>query len=180
MKERLKLIPYCDVDGCRTFRDTEIRDLYERMVQDGTAETVFSARDITTAEEFLEAMKHGAHNLFVVMVDGQKAGIVWLNMFEGRFARCHWCVFSPYWGKESVEIGKESLRLVMNMKDREGIFMLDMLLGIVPSMNRLAINYCEKCGGIIQGEIPYLSMWQGNSVPGTIIYYTREGGAGHG
>ena len=175
MEKRVNLLPFITVDGIPTFADSEILGLYERMELDGTAPVVFSDGEIREAKGFLSAMKSGLNALYVIYVDEEESGIIWLNRFEARFARCHWCLFSNQWGEQSIAIGTETLRIIISIKDQNENFMWDMLMGIVPSSNKRAVEYCEKCGGAISGEIPFASMSEGKSVNGTIIYYTREG-----
>jgi len=174
VEKRIKLLPYIAIDGIPTFPDSEIVDLYKRMAADGTAATVFSDGEITSGEDFLNATKHRENRLYVAFMDGEKSGVAWLNRFEARFARMHWCLFSNQWGKNSVEIGKEVIHTIINMKDGEGNYLYDMMLGIVPSNNKMAVRYCEKCGGVIQGSLPYAALKDGKSISGVIVYYTRE------
>ena len=175
MEKRIEVIPYLEFDGIRTFRDSDIMELYTRMEKDGTAPTVFSDGAINNADEFLAIMKNGNNMLYVIFVDGERSGVIWLNRFEARFARCHWCLFSNQWGEHSVEIGRYTLQTIIRDKAPDGSYFQDMLMGIIPSSNKRAIEYCEKCGGTIQGEIPFAALSEGKSVSGTVIYYTREG-----
>ena len=59
----ITIMPYTTIDGVPTFRDSEIRDLFMQMQSRGLAETVFTAGDIRTANDFLSAMKYGEHSL---------------------------------------------------------------------------------------------------------------------
>ncbi len=105
----LKIIPYTEVDGIKTFRDSDILDLYGRMVKDGTADTVFYEGTVSTREEFLASIKNRGTLLFILKVDDKIVGFTWLNRFENRTAHNHFVAFSEVWGKETVEIGKETL-----------------------------------------------------------------------
>jgi len=172
---KVDVIPYTLIDGIPTFRDSEIVGFYTRMEKEGTASTVFSDGIINNARDFLAVMKSNLNMLYVIFVDDEQSGVFWLNRFEARFARMHWCLFSNQRGKDSIGIGVEVLRIIMNWKDRDGKYLYDMLLGIVPSSNKIAIGYCKKCGGVIQGEIPNAALENGKSVSGTVIYYRREG-----
>lgn len=175
---KIELIPYMLIDGIPTFKDSEIMGFYARMEEEGTAPTVFSDGTINNALDFLAVMKSSLNMLFIIFVDGEQSGVMWLNRFEARFARLHFCLFSNQWGKNSIPIGTEVRRIVMNWKDKEGNYLYDLLLGIIPSSNRVAIRYVKKCGGVIQGEIPNTAIEKGKSVSGTVIYYKRRGDHG--
>jgi len=171
---KIELIPYQLVDGIPTFRDSDIRGLFDRMVSDGSADLCCRyGENIDDAKTFLRAMKRSL--LFVVYVDGEISGCIWLNGFEARWARCHWVLFSNQWGRDSEVIGRQVLQDIMNMKSEDGQYRWDVLIGFTPSANVRAVNYCRKSGGIILGEIPNV-MWNKKtkeSELGTIVYYVR-------
>jgi len=170
---KVEIIPYIPIDGIMTFRDSEIRDLFMQMQSRGLAETVFTAGDIRTANDFLSAMKYGGNILYVIYADDEQVGVVWLNRFEARFARVHWCLWIPP-GKKLLQVGKETLRLLMYAKNKEGEYLYDMLMGITPSYNRGAVRLAEMWGMTLGGEIPNAALKDGISVPGIISYCTRE------
>lgn len=171
---KVDLLPYTEIDGIPTMTNSFIEGLYRRMQEDGTADTVFYDGTVRDAAGFLRKMRYENIALYAVYADRELAGVLWLNGFEGRFARCHWCVFSPYWGKGSVEIGKASLRQILALTEGGGRHLYDMLLGVLPSSNERAVAYCLKCGGKRAGAVPNLVYMDGKSAEGTIIYYTRE------
>lgn len=171
---KIELLPYAEIDGISTMTNSFVMGLYDRMKEDGTADIVFYDGSVRDADGFLRKMRYENIALYAVYADQKLAGVVWLNGFEGRVARCHWCVFSPYWAKGSVEIGKASLRKILAIKERGGAYLYDMLLGILPSSNERAVRYCLKCGGRKAGVVPNLVCMNGKSAEGTIIYYTRE------
>ena len=172
-----KLIPYIEHDGMRTFTDTFIRGLYERMEEEGTASIVFSDGEINSAEEFLSAMKYGANSLYIVDVYGDVAGVVWANRFKSKTAYIHFCGFQRYWGNGSVEIGRAAMGQILYMVDNTGEYYLDTLLGLIPCTNIPAIKWLKKVGLEEVGKIPS-ALWSNQekkSEDGLLLYLTREG-----
>jgi len=172
----VQLIPYVEVDGIRTFKDSEIIALYDRTVRDGTAKALFHDGEIGSAKEFLTSIKFGENRLFVVLVLNEIAGVFWLNRFKGRSCYVHFTTFSHVWGKNSVEVGRAAIRKAMHMAtDAEG-YTFDVLLGLIPSWNQRAIRWTLDVGFEACGDIPN-AIWdsdQGKSVQGTLMYLTRE------
>jgi ribosomal protein L20 len=174
----VKLMPYCEVDGIQTFRDSEILGFYDRMVKAGTAETVFTDGKINNREDWLRAMKSPENFLYVVYdVDKEAVALFWLNRVEIKKARLHYSGFFKGWKKGSVKIGRQILEILMGKKnsDNDG-YLFDMLTGLTPSSNKLAIKYMRLCGWKIIGELPF-GTWNHKaqkSEPAVISYYTRE------
>jgi len=173
MRKRIKIIPYTTIDGIFTFRDSDIMALYERTEADGTCKTVFCDGSIGSKEQFLACMK-GNSELYVIFLDDKICGFTWLNRFEGRFARMHWCLFKEVWGKESVEIGRYVVDVLINSKDKKGKYWLDMLVGYIPVSNAIAITFVKKVGGIFAGELPCGAYNRGKSEAAAIVYYVRD------
>lgn len=166
---KIRIIPYQEIDGIRTFTDSFIKDLYNRAIVDNL-EYVFGDGSIDSPETFLAAMKSGNNQLFVIDVDGNKTvGFVWVNRFESRFARGHFCFFREFWGRVPVEAGKKFLK--------ECVKPLDMIMGIVPYANWRAILFCTKIGMEVVGVLPK-SCWnkrKKKSEDGVIVYYVPQG-----
>lgn len=171
----LKIFPYYENDGMRTFRDSDIMALYDRMVQDNTANTVFSTGDIKDRVDFLRYMRSPGTLLYLLEVDKELVAITWLNRREHKSAFNHFCVFSNFWGKDTVALGKATLTKLINMADQNG-FVFDVFFGMVPASNERAIKFAQACGGVKLGTVPY-GIYDGASgcqVDAVSIYYTRE------
>lgn len=172
------IIPYCKVDGIRTFMDKEIKAFYDRMVKDGIADIVFHDGDVRSSSDFLKKMKIGEVALYVVHSGDDPAGLIWLTNFEARSCRVHFAAFSEYWGKDSVDIGKKAIDRVLCMTDDGGGYIFDVLLGLIPSRNIRAVKWLNKVGLQTVGEIPN-ALWDSSeqcSISGTLLYLTRQEG----
>ena len=170
----VKIVPYTHVDGVPTYRDSEIRDLYNMVSESGYG-SIFNFSDIITPEIFLSEMKKHDTFLHVLYINDTLAGIAWLNRIENRMARLHWSTFSGISIKDKLTLAIRLCELILHMKDDSDEFIFDVLVGYTPSTNSRAIQFCVAAGGHIAGEVPNL-LWsnsESKSVPGTIIYYIR-------
>lgn len=174
-RNSVQLVPYCQVDGVPTFSDSEILGFYDRMVEAGTAGTVFTDGKINNRNDWLKAMKSPENFLYVVYVDKDVVALVWLNRVEIKKARLHYSGFYKGWKKGSVQIGKEIMRILIHKKVNDA-YLFDMLTGLTPSSNKLAIKYMQLCGWKVIGELPYGTWNQSKqrNEPAVISYLTRK------
>jgi len=172
----LKIIPYTELDGIRSFRDSEIMSFYDRMVSDEIADLVFLEGTVKSREDFLRIMRYG-NNLLYALYNGEElCGLTWLNRFEHRSARLHFCFFGNAWGKLSRDLAKYALRKLIALQDTEGNYLWDVFIGLIPSFNKQAINFALDCGGVLVGEIPN-AIWNDITKEcehGTYLYYVRS------
>lgn len=172
----VSLLPYCEVDGISTFRDSEILGFYDRMVGSGTVESVFSDGQINSREDWLRAMKSPENFLYVVYADENISAIFWLNNVEIKQARFHYCFFYSAWKKGSIKIGKKILEILMNKKNSlSDDYLLDVLIGITPISNKPAVKFAKLLGWKIIGTLPF-GAWSNKkqkSESAIISYYTR-------
>ena len=167
----IKIIPYCEIDGVRTFADSEIIDIYNQMEM---VDNVFIDSQITSAAEFLQAMKYGDNHLYVIMNDADLVAIAWINRFEGKLARLHFSFIDlEYHGK--VAVGKKLVGDILNVKNSKNEYVFDMLVGVVPENNKKACEYVQAVGLIKIGVLPYGSYnrFKGKSEASMIGYLTR-------
>lgn len=172
------VVPYCEFDGVRTYKDSFIMELYDKMVEEGTADTVFSGSGIDSPKSFL-AMAKGRPDevlFYLLFVDGEVGGIAWLNRFQYRWAQFHFCTFKRIWGRETIGLAKHTLERLLTLGG-EGNYLFDMFVGIMPSRNSVGLAYVQKCGGVVSGTLPYgvFNQTTGESEEATIITLTREG-----
>jgi hypothetical protein len=170
------LIPYCNVDGSLTFSEADLRGFYEQMASDGTADTVFHAGDVRSADDFLSLVV-GRNPFYVVAHEGEHVGLIWLSHIEHRTCRVHFTGFSNIWGKDTHTIGRDAIHQILNMKTApDGEFVFDTLLGLIPSWNMRGVNWLKKVGLTVACEIPK-ALWDAKthkSVTGTLLYLTRK------
>jgi len=174
----MKLIPYTKIDGIRNFKDSEIVSLYRRMGGEGTLNTVLSDGTIRNEQQFLYAMKTDCQ-LHIILDEilgeiPEPIAIVWLNRFEGKTARLHFCFFKKVWGEKSVKVGKFICRQILEFTYEKG-YIFDNLIGRIPVSNKPAIGFFKKLGVVFVGELPegHWNHFKQKSEPALIVYMNR-------
>jgi hypothetical protein len=164
------------VDGIRTFTDSEILAFYDRMVKGGMADAIFSDGQINSREGWLHAMKSPENFLYVVYADENISAVFWLNSVEAKQARFHYCFFYSAWKKGSIKVGKKILEILMEKRNSSSDdYLLDVLIGVIPSSNEPAIKFAKLLGWQIIGTLPF-GAWSNKkqkSESAIISYYTR-------
>ena len=183
---RMTLVPYTKMDGVPTLKDSEIMELYDRMVADNVAETIFFDGQVTSREVWLDSVISGRNALYVVLVRDREGGpfgdetiepaaACWLNNFNGKAAEMHWCVFSKFWNNGSAALIRFAADKLIHMRNDEE-YVFDVLLGIIPVTNKRAIAMIQKAGAVADYVVPnalYIYREE-KSVDGVLIHWTRD------
>lgn len=174
--DKIRVIPYMKIDGVPTLKDSQILHLYDKMVEDQVADTIFFDGEVNSRREFLSAMTSQYNLLYAVECDGLLASACWLNNFSGKTAQMHWTMFGEFWNNGSVRIMKHTLKNIINLKHPGGEYLFDVLIGLIPVTNKRAIEFSRKCGAVVETVIPYgLFDYRSNqSVDAMLIYFTRK------
>lgn len=168
----MEIIPYTSVDGIRTFKDSFIKGLYNKIIEHGHGH-IFDNSRIDSANDFLYVMKTNS-SLFILHLNKEPAAIAWLNRVETKTARCHWCTVKDISTRDAIRLGKYFLRYIMSIKANNE-YLLNVITGYTPISNIKAIRFAKLIGMTIVGRIPYLS-WnekKGKSETCVISYYVR-------
>jgi hypothetical protein len=149
-----EIVPYTHIDGVPTFTDSDLMSFYDQMKSDGTVDDVFAQGDARNRFEFLDLVKSPGNIFHVVLSPGEKKvfGVFWINRFEMKTARMHFCVFKEFW-KLSDELIKVSAEYIYNLS-ANGFPLFTVLIGVTKSSATHVINYICRNGGSIVGEIP--------------------------
>ena len=172
----MKITPYIEIDGIRTFTNTFIKSVYSRMVDEGTDRIVFSDGTVNTPEDFLAIMKYGQNYLFVVENEADLSAIMWFNRVRYKTCYAHFCGFNGSIGVGSVDIGRFAIDHLLGVTDDFGKPCFETVLGLIPSWNIVGIKWLKKVGLIEIGKIPN-ALWdekENKSVEGTLLHITRE------
>jgi hypothetical protein len=172
--ERIHIMPFTVSDGIQTFRDSEITNFYDQLVREGWRDIVFYDGTIHNAFHFMQKMKPDkwgvAQNmLHIVYYKGIPAAMVWLNRFEQTHCYVHWCFFKGAKGHHK-EIGHAVIDFMFKN------YKIEVLMGITPSFNKLALRFLKSIGLKSSCEIPGI-LWnekKGKAIPGHIMFINRE------
>lgn len=158
-----------------TNRDEELlRSIFRMILKTGHEASVIPD-GFTNEEDFFDGMTSGECWPFAVIESGSVKGFFWLNRFESRFARLHFCTFDKPDTMTRIEFGREVLRQAINMKDDDG-YLFDMFMGITPESNQAANAFTVACGAKKVGVLPYgaINPETKKAENGVIVTLTRE------
>ena len=172
MAGEIKVLRYFIYDGIPSMRDSQITDLYNRMVSDGTIEIMSYNCEPPGPDAFLDLFKRRSIS-FVAYRNDEPVGIARVDNLQGRYGQGHFCLFKNGWGAGSVEIGKAMLDEALNISDESGPI-VDGLLGFLPSSNTAAIDFVYRCGAEKLGCLPFGWRQHGKPCPITIVYFERR------
>lgn len=170
-----EMVPYGKVDGIRTYRDSEIMELYRRAMAESGPQ-MFRDGGVKDEAGFLRMVKAQGVAFHVAYVRGKVAGCVWLNRFHDRLAQVHFFIFREFWGEDATGLGRHCLRELIHKRCGDEGYWLDMLLGLTPADNPLAVRFAKKCGWKQACVLPF-GMYDaaaGASIPAVLSIVTRE------
>jgi len=147
--------------------DVVFKWFWSEMVKDGSNKVVFHSDHIQSEFDFLLLMKTKVVPLVIVDKETKvPVGMSWLSDIEKLRAFGHFCMLSSVWGKVP-EIGRKVLEFWISCG-------FEVLIGMLPSSNKFAIDSMERAGMNIVGEIPFAADVHGESQTATIIYVSKE------
>jgi hypothetical protein len=175
---KLNFITYGKRDGIPNFTNSEILKLYDMMESDGVVDTVFRDGTIRSREDFLQSVVSGYNLLYLVTAgdNPEPAFVCWLNNLNGKMAMMHWSCFSRFWGDCSDDVGKFAIDKLIHMKDMEGRYILDVLIGLIPISNERAIDFSQRVGGTLAAVVPHAAYHAeiDETIDAVLVHYTRE------
>lgn len=170
---QINMLPYIPVDGIPTFADSELKSLYQRMEEEGSVKWFFYGGGIDSGEDFARHVKSPNIAMWVVesKEDRRPLAIILLDGVRNKTAYGHFIFFKETWGKTSVTIGKEAISELLAMDS------IEMIYGLLPEENKLAIRFTEKIGGIRMNPILPKGAWNGvekKPVPAVMFYFMED------
>lgn len=170
---QFKLVPYAKVDGIPTFKNSELADLYDQLVEEKLVDILLHDGSINTPEQFVQYLTEAKDNLFYVVLDtkvNQPAAIFWVNRIEQTHCYCHFCVFKKWHGSGvTVQMGRLAMAHLFSIG-------FHTVMGMLPESNRAARDYLLRVGLKDVGKVPNLIWSKDKNAPvaGHLMYITKE------
>lgn len=153
--------------------ETTMLGIFNHMQLLELDDTVFANGTIDNPLAWMQFVQD-KRNVVHVVHDETTQQIAWLNSFGCNYAFAHFCCFPSSWGRNTVEVGRESLKYWFNDLKSSG-FELDVILGQVPATNKRAIEYVKKLGLIELGTVPMIKYKNsGEAIGSFFCYITRK------
>jgi hypothetical protein len=172
----MRIVPYVEINGSRTLSDDYMRGLYRRMVEENTAKIISPSGKVKDEGGFVDWAKN-PKNAIMLIVDGETPLMLsWVTGIEDHRGWFSFCGFKSGWGrKKSIALGQACRDYWLNMQDSNGRHVFDVLVGITPAANRLALIWAKMCGAQTIGTIPCFGTnhYTGKRYDVAISYITR-------
>ncbi|MFI3270817.1 MAG: hypothetical protein R3Y11_01765 [Pseudomonadota bacterium] len=174
LDKRLYMLPI--TEGLHNAHDI-LGGIYDTIKKEKTLLRLFYDEEAYTRSKFIHNILRPNSWPFVIFWEGVAVGFAWLNTPEGRSARGHAVLFSRAWGrKTSSAICRACFTHLIHLQDEQG-YLFDVLLGLTPTSNTLAVALSKASGAEVVGVIPhgiYIEK-EGHTVDGMLFSVTREG-----
>lgn len=172
----IRLRHYNRIGGFWNIPDDDIEGLFRRMRDEGKDRWAFPGEDEPDSpERFRAVFQTGLDSLYLIERDsGELMGFMWLNRFEHRLARIHFCSFDGFSIAEKIEAAETASDYILWLKDGEG-FLFDVLEGRIAESNRAAQMLVSAAGFVKAGIIPFgmYNRIKKKSEPAVIFYKNR-------
>ena len=164
-----KIIPYVMTEDGWSIPESVMTGIFLEMRRNNLDEVVFANGTVKNVMAWMQFVQNTKNVVHVVGNEKEVEMIAWINSFGLNYAFAHFCTFPCAWGKNTVEIGRMSLKYWFDM----GV--VDVILGQVPAFNQIAIDYVKKLGLIEIGTVPGIKYKKEDTVTGSFFcYMTRE------
>jgi hypothetical protein len=169
---QLEIIPHTG----EVVPDSYLFQIYRRIVRERTVYKTFYDGSVQNTRDFVDFVKSDKNKFFIVNYRGKEAGFFWLTEFVAKTAFINYCLFNEFWGKEGWKISNKCLDIILNQKDKHDEHKIDVLLGLTPATNKLAMKFLVKNGMKVIGRVPKLvfDYNEGAKVDGVLAYKGRD------
>ncbi len=153
-KKGLSITPIYAKDCTLNYSDEYFAHVYRRLVREETVYKIFYDGSVRNTNDFIKFIRDKKNELFFVEYDGKEVGFFWLTKFREKSAFINYCFYKRFWGEKALHISKSCIGFLFNRIDAYGDHILDVLLGLTPVTNKLAITFLLKNGMKVIGKIP--------------------------
>ncbi len=171
----IEIIPLNEMNGQSNFSDKILGQIFRRIVREESLNKLFYDGSIRNTRDFRKFMRSPDNEIFFVTINGKEAGFFWLSHFRQRSFFINYCVYREFWG-EALMISNACIDHIFKRKNSDGDFIVDVLLGLTPANNRLAVNFLLKNDMTILGRVPgfLFDSSTGETVDGIFSYRQRN------
>jgi hypothetical protein len=157
------------VGGQWTLSDEVVLEFGGRAQAEGMLKHVFVDGSICTPEELLAMLKRPANVPIFIFAGRLAVGVAWLNGFSDRRTFGHFLFVKAGWGEFARRAGRLVLQYWRAFRVGDDP-LFDVILGLVPSRNTLAIRFVQDIGLVRLGEIPKMLAGQ----TATLLYFVEQ------
>lgn len=171
-----EIMPFRNESDAHNFSDTHLAQVFRRLVMEETLNKVFFDQAITNTTDFIKFCHNRENEIFFVQAGGREVGFFWLNRFRHKSSFITYCFYRDFWGRNALKISRAALDFLFSRTDAYGEHLTDLLLGLTPANNKLAVKFMLMNKMTILGRVPgfLYDHHQGESVDGVLSYRQRQ------
>lgn len=154
LAEGVEVIPMYEENGQVNFSDKALGQVFRRIVREEIVYKLFYDGSVRNTRDFREFMRNTDKEMFFVKYNGKEVGFFWLINFRQRSFFINYCLYKEFLGETALTISKVCLDYIFNRTNLDGEFLVDVLLGLTPANNKLAVNFLLKNDMTILGKVP--------------------------
>jgi hypothetical protein len=168
-QNKMNIIPYMEIDGCRTISDKKMISLWEQMEKEGNREKIFFNNCFPqNGDQFLKFVKNEMNKVFMAYEDESPILITWVSEIIGKRGTISFCSFDGHFARKKLKAGREILLSLFQF--------FEVLVALIPESFNGSRHFTELLGFKELGVIPYFSWFSGEDKQiGTFVkYITKE------
>lgn len=176
MKHGLDIIPFYGKNGAQNFSNEHLAQVFRRIVREETMKKLFYDGSVRNTTDFIRFFRDPEKEIFFVEYDSKEVGFFWLNKFRHKSAFINYCFYKEFWGEKALKVSKQTIVFIFGRKDKDGEHRTDVLLGLTPTNNELAIQFLLKNGMTVSGKVPgfLYDAIEETTVDGIFSYLQRD------
>jgi len=166
--------------------DRQLASLWEMLRASGRDRDVMFGLPPMDGPAFVQWLRSKNLPMWLITFRGEPCGLFFIEDHQGKTAKVHFCTY-PMETKRTGQtpVGRIPATLGFGLyfvgsalweRNVSGGFILDTLIGIIPSCKPTAIKAAVKVGSRVRAEIPGMC-WcydTGENVPGVVLTMTRD------
>ena len=173
-RSKVTLVPYVGIDGDWILSEDFLDDIFDKIYRQSLIKTTFWEDGVTDPSQFVKMMRNPQNQPVFFFEETNCVGFAWMSGLSSNYGFAHFCLFREVWGRNSREIGLDTLDYWFSWPGANGP-LLDVIIGIMPGFNVRAHKYIEGLGMTRLGIIPGMFRDASREQDDAVIYYkTRE------
>ena len=176
LAEGIEVIPMYQEYGQSNFSDKKLGEVFRRIVREESVYKLFYDGSVRNTRDFRKFMRNPDNEIFFVTCKGKEVGFFWLNHFRQKSFFINYCLYRDFWGESALTISNICIDHILKRTNTEGEFLVEVLLGLPPANNKLAVNFLLKNDMTILGKVPgfLYDSTTGETVDGIFSYRQRN------
>lgn len=176
LEDGIALMPLSEKKNSSALSDTFLGQVFRRIVREESVYKLFYDGSVRDTRDFIEFMRNPENEIFFVNQNGKEVGFFWLGNFRQKSYFINYCFYKEFWGDAAQAISRVCIDFIFKRKNAHGDYLVDVLLGLTPANNKLAVKFLLKNGMTILGKVPgflYDSI-EDKTVDGIFSYRQRD------